>query len=272
MFESGPANLRVCPSCQRPNPPGRSTCWGCGATLPVTGPGPGAMPLPGGAGPAMGPGVPPGAPPAYWGTAGPRRSGGSAETGVLLMFVAFLISWVPVVGSVGGLLLLIGFILVYTGRHDYGERFRRFVVLGSNLLFAAVVEVVLELVALLLLILTRSAPTFNAQYLIVAGLAIPAATGLASLVFVVYGAADRRTRLYLWSAFGAGLAALGGFAFLSFSGDLTSLLFFDALSGTGVALFTLINAAVFAVPYLLFALAYARVRRVLIAGDLSALG
>src|SRR5689334_18409689 len=39
------------------------------------------------------------------------------KTGLLIMVIGFLISWIPFVGGVGGLLELVGAIMVILGRH-----------------------------------------------------------------------------------------------------------------------------------------------------------
>lgn len=187
------------------------------------------------------------------------------------MMVAFLIGWVPVIGTIAGLLVLIGFILVYSGRDYYGETFRRYVVLGSNLLGAAVVLIGVLLAAVIVLGFTgRLSPT-GAAFLLVALFVPPAVLGLASVVFLVYGAADGRTRGLLWAGFGTGLAGGTVYAALFARGGVNLLLLVSGTSvTTGLILLTLVPAAIAAVPSLLFAWAYRRVRRQLL-GPTSAL-
>ena len=46
---------------------------------------------------------------------------GRTITGLLLMVIGFLLDWLPYISDLGGLLILIGAVLVFLGRHGFGE-------------------------------------------------------------------------------------------------------------------------------------------------------
>ncbi len=130
-----------CPRCGYVNAPGYAFCTNCGAPL-------------GPAAPAGAPRYP--SPPAYSyaaAAAGPDwiRQVDRTKTGVFLLFVGSLLSWIPFgVSVLGVLLLLIGAILVIVGRKPFGPTHARFVMV-SIVLFAIgiVIVVFVALVALL---------------------------------------------------------------------------------------------------------------------------
>ncbi|MCI4354599.1 MAG: hypothetical protein L3K06_04465, partial [Thermoplasmata archaeon] len=61
------------------------------------------------------------------------------RTGLLLLTVGIGISWIPYIGGIGGLLVLVGILLLFLGRHGFTERHRASVVLGGALLLVALV-------------------------------------------------------------------------------------------------------------------------------------
>jgi hypothetical protein len=58
------------------------------------------------------------------------------KTGLLLLVIGFVISWVPIVGAVGVILALVGAILVILGRHPFGPDHAR------NLLLSIIIFVI----------------------------------------------------------------------------------------------------------------------------------
>ena len=52
------------------------------------------------------------------------------KTGLLLIVIGFVISWIPIVGAVGGILELVGAILVILGRHPFGPDHARNILLS----------------------------------------------------------------------------------------------------------------------------------------------
>lgn len=116
-----------CPQCKAISPAGAGYCHRCGASLANAPPAP-SSPMP------TTPGYPP--PP----VGGPaiilpplpapgdyefRRDVDRTRTGVLLLAVGAFLSWIPVIGLLGGLLTLIGAILVILGRAAFGNAHAR---------------------------------------------------------------------------------------------------------------------------------------------------
>jgi hypothetical protein len=60
------------------------------------------------------------------------------RTGVLLILIGTLISWIPFVGALGGLLVFIGAILVILGRKAFGAAHSRNVILSIVLVFLGI--------------------------------------------------------------------------------------------------------------------------------------
>ena len=128
--EEGLASNIICPRCGAANTPGTSFCVSCGTSLTGTA---------GGVGPAT-PWTPGSAPPypsAYPGPApgmpwDPNRQKqiGRTRTGVLLLLIGSLLSWIPIIQIIGGLLLLVGAILVILGRKAFGPAHGRNVVIS----------------------------------------------------------------------------------------------------------------------------------------------
>ena len=58
--------------------------------------------------------------------------------GILLLLFGALISWIPLVGAIGGLLTLIGVILVIVGRKAFGAVHRRNVGISIVLFFVGI--------------------------------------------------------------------------------------------------------------------------------------
>src|SRR5256885_13761663 len=96
-------------------------CVNCGSALSA-GTGAGAAPAA-----PMYPGAMPGLPSAW--DAERRKQIGRTKTGVLLLLVGTLISWLPIpIGALGALLILIGAILVILGRKAFGAAHSRNVI------------------------------------------------------------------------------------------------------------------------------------------------
>src|SRR5947209_16915521 len=99
-------------------------CWSplCAGTAPPAS-APPMYPAPGPYGGAM-PGLP-----SAW-DAERRKQIDRTKTGLLLLLIGGLISWIPLVGILGALLLLIGAILVIIGRKAFGSTHARNVVIA----------------------------------------------------------------------------------------------------------------------------------------------
>src|SRR5881628_1883343 len=111
-------------------------CTNCGSPLPAGTPAPsGAPPMypaPGAYGGAM-PGLP-----SAW-DVGRRKQIDRTKTGLLLLLIGGLISWIPIIGLLGGVLLLVGAILVILGRKAFGSTHARNVVLAIVLFFVGII-------------------------------------------------------------------------------------------------------------------------------------
>src|SRR5207245_8237976 len=111
-------------------------CTNCGSPLSAGAPpssgAPPMYPAPGAYGGAM-PGLP-----SAW-DADRRKQIDRTKTGLLLLLIGGLISWIPILGILGGLLLLIGAILVILGRQAFGSTHRRNVVIAIRLLLVGII-------------------------------------------------------------------------------------------------------------------------------------
>ena len=202
----------VCPKCGFANQPGWTYCTNCGSPVP-----PSAAP-PAGAPPAI-PAYPvyPGYAPYAYGPppweAERRKQIERTKVGVLLLLFGALISWIPLIGAVGGLLTLIGAIFVIVGRKAFGTVHRRNVVISIilffiGLAFAVVGALIVVLAALGVVSGTTSEAALAAalssaftNILVVAAVA-SFISGLAS-VFFTYALQKMEGRIVLWAAYGA---------------------------------------------------------------------
>src|SRR2546428_23791 len=108
MAEGKLATSLTCPRCGTSNKLGTMFCTNCGSPLSAGTPAPTAAP-PMYAAPGAYPGAMPGLPSAW--DAERRKQIDRTKTGLLLLLIGGLISWIPIVGIFGGLLSLIGAIL-----------------------------------------------------------------------------------------------------------------------------------------------------------------
>lgn len=131
-------------------------------------------------------------------------------TGLLLLIIGFVLSWIPYVDLLGGLLGLIGIILVVLGRRGYGPSHERFVVIGGATYF--LVLIASFLVAIIFageVVDAASSSSLSAAGAALrsdlAGLFVATAVlgvvGGIGQVVLVYGLADATTRKLLWAAF-----------------------------------------------------------------------
>lgn len=138
------------------------------------------------------------------------------KTGILILLVGALLSWIPVIGLLGTVLTLVGAILVILGRQAFGATHRRFI-LVSVVLFIVGIAVALVGGAIGLLAATNAFQTAPNEFALAAALQEAATTivlfaavaafvaGLAS-VFFTYALQNPRGRLVLWAAFAATIA------------------------------------------------------------------
>jgi hypothetical protein len=81
--------------------------------------------------------MPPAYPSAY--DADRNKQVDRTKTGLLLLLIGTLLSWVPIVGAIGGLIVLIGAILVILGRRAFGPAHARNVMISIALFFVGII-------------------------------------------------------------------------------------------------------------------------------------
>lgn len=119
-----------CPRCGAANRPDTAFCVNCGSPLAAgaTGTAPMPPPYPSGA-----PGYP------SFVDQGRQKQIDRTKTGVLLLLVGSLLTWIPFIGLLGSLLILIGAILVILGRKAFGPAHARNVTLSIVLFFLGII-------------------------------------------------------------------------------------------------------------------------------------
>src|SRR5436309_7336842 len=108
----------TCPRCGASNTPTARFCSTCGTSL-VTVPAPTLPPM-GYAPPPAQQYYPYQYPQNYWEVARTNKINNTL-TGLLLLVIGVLISWIPFAGAIGGIVGFIGAILVLVGREPFGE-------------------------------------------------------------------------------------------------------------------------------------------------------
>ena len=220
------ATPNVCPRCGFTNQPGWTFCTNCGSPLSPSGGAWAAPPSPGVPAPGQPPAAPypayPGYPPPIYGPppweAERQKQIQRTKTGVLLLLVGSLINWIPFIGGLGGLLVLIGAILVIVGRKAFGAEHRRNVVISILLYVVGLIAIVSAVAIVFFTALTgipqgASRPVVAAAlqsaittslYVVVAGGII---IGVARVLFT-YALQDRLGKILLWAAYGATIGIL----------------------------------------------------------------
>ncbi len=260
-----------CTRCGYQNQPGYTFCTNCGAPLGAAA---GA--------PAVAPPAAYGAPPGYPSAAGYYPPAGDydrsrqvdrTKTGVLLLLIGTLLSWLPLISIIGYLLIFIGVILVILGRKAFGAAHSRNILVSIVLFIVGVLVVIgVTVIAALASIagqfgsggaVTITPPILAAALNASLLGAIPAAIilGIAEVLFT-YGLQAQPGRVILFAAYGANIAVSIAMYLLlsSVVGAVVTQADYDsvvALQGT----YALLNV----IPALLFAaadyLAWARINR-----------
>ena len=148
-----------------------------------------------------------------------RKQIDRTKTGVLLLLIGTLILWIPLIGAIGGLLLLIGAILVILGRKAFGPAHARNVMISLGIFIVGIIaSVVLGLVFILTLstalaqlsgsatpeqIAAAVQSAFNTFLL--GAIVVAAISGIASVLFT-YALQNPTGRILLWAGYGANLA------------------------------------------------------------------
>lgn len=246
-----------CPRCGFQNTPGYQFCVNCGA--PLGAPGAAAPYATSAAGPtAAAPGYAPyGAPVDYDRTRRIDRT----KTGILLLLIGSLLSWVPVISLVADLLLLIGAIFVILGRKAFGATHARNVVLSIvlfvvGLLVVAGVAIVVALSNVGSIVgpggsvnITPAFLAAAANAALLGGIVSAIILGIAEVLFT-YALQAQTGRILLWAAFGANIAlAIALYLILSplYAAVVTLAQYDSAAAAQGTyAILTVIPSLIFA--------------------------
>ena len=143
------------------------------------------------------------------------------KTGLLLLIIGLLIGPIPFVGVIGSILDLIGAILVIIGRRPFGPAHSRNTIWSVIIFVVGIAVVIIGSVVFTLSVISASINnsvngTFNQNTVSQAlassfnGLLVAAAIGGAIIgianVLFTYAIQNRSGRIFLWSAYIAGLA------------------------------------------------------------------
>jgi len=176
----------------------------------------------------------------------------NTKTGLLLLIIGLALSWLPLIGAIGGLVALIGALLVILGREVFGREHARNVILALIAFFVGIgVTVVGSVILFFAAFSYRAGPGSIVQpsfaWIGVASIIGGAVTGL-SEVLLTYALQLSTGRILLWTAYAASIAI-----------SIVNLLFIlPIFSGTGGFVFPAIFLTAFLgiIPALLYAAAY----------------
>ena len=201
----------------------------------------------GGMPPAGGAPTPPPAYPAYPGygygaspwEADRQKQVGRTKTGLLLLLIGGLISWIPFgIGILGALLLLIGAIFVILGRKAFGAGHSRNVVLAIVLFFVRVIGTIILGVIFVAAIIAASGSSDPAvlasafvnalNNLLIGVIVVSAISGIGSVLFT-YALQQQIGKILLWAGYAANVViAIAVYAIIS---PLFAAAFTQATSG-----------------------------------------
>ncbi len=198
-----------CPRCGYQNPPGYQFCTNCGAPLGPVAPRVSAAP----SAPAAVLGYPPPATAASYDWV---HQVDRTKTGIFLLLVGSVLSWVPYgIAILGDLLLFVGAIMVILGRKPFGPVHSRNVIISIVLFLVGILVVlvvaVIALAPILPAIVNTGGFTTPASHAaaqsagLAGGIAAAVVIGIAEVLFT-YALQAPRGRALLWAAYGANLA------------------------------------------------------------------
>lgn len=210
-----------------------------------------------------------------------RKQIDRTKTGLLLLLIGSLISWIPFIGALGSLLILIGAILVIIGRKAFGRVHSRNVMTALGLFILGFIGAIVLGVIFAISVIgsiggTQDPRTVATAFgnalntLLIGTIIVGAIAGIGSVLFT-YALQEKTGKMILWAAYVASVAVtIVIFAVIS---PLIQQAVNDAVAGgtynsaplvalqTQQASLTLLNA----IPSLLFAaaayLAWTRVNR-----------
>lgn len=261
----------VCAACGTVNPPGSRWCGRCGRPLSAAAPTYAvgavyAVPIP---------------------VAGVSKEEDRTLTGLMLLIIGFLLDWIPYVSILGSLLILIGALLVFLGRHAFSSAHARNAAIGAVLILIVLlssfgltiwfVGAVLGQAAQASTNLASISAALQSEFAaLLIGAAVLGVLNELGFVILVYSLADRTSRIMLWAALLAGtvIAATTGAILVpqvvTAVGQATSGSTFDAGPITQLQATATLFGIANIVPNLLFAWAYYRCRTQLTRGASSA--
>jgi len=173
------------------------------------------------------------------------------KTGLLLLIIGLALSWIPLIGAVGGLVALIGALLVILGREAFGREHSRNAILALIVFFVGIGVTIVGSVLLFFLAFSFRAGTSSIvqpfAWFGVVSVVGGAVTGI-SEVLLTYALQLSTGRILLWTAYAASIA-------ISFVNLLFILPIFN---GTGGFFFPAIFVTAFLgiIPAMLYAVAY----------------
>ncbi len=135
------------------------------------------------------------------------------RTGLLLLFIGVLLSWVPYVSFAGIIIVLVGAILVIVGRKAFGPAHSRNVLIALALFVGGIVGLVAVLVLLVNAIITTAVPTTPEEVLALMTTYIPALLvigGISGLSYplLAHAVSSRTGQILLWVGYAATLGIL----------------------------------------------------------------
>lgn len=137
------------------------------------------------------------------------------KTGIFLLLIGTLLSWIPIILIIGYILLLVGAILVILGRKAFGPTHSRNVIISIVMFFIGIVVAVVVVIIAVLSSLSgllgpggvpqMAALVSALSAALIGGMVIAAIIGIAELLFT-YALQNQTGRILLWAAYGANLA------------------------------------------------------------------
>jgi hypothetical protein len=165
------------------------------------------------------------------------------KTGLLILAIGFVISWIPTVGPVGGILELVGAILVILGRHPFGPAHARNILLSIIIFVIAVAVIAVAVIFTVfeqLLYFPPGGPLVPASFF--GGFFVAVLIGIA-----IFGIAEVLFTYALQTSSGRGLLWCGYASTIGTS----SLTFFVLNDGPNVSVISIIPALMYGYPYYL---------------------
>lgn len=154
------------------------------------------------------------------------------KTGIFLLLIGTLLSWIPIISLIGYVLLLVGAILVILGRKAFGPTHSRNVIISIVMFFLGIVVAVVVVVIAVFSNLSgfigpggvpQPAALVSALgAALIGGIVGAAIIGIAEVLFT-YALQNPIGRVLLWAAYGANVA-LSVVIFAIISPQLSSIL------------------------------------------------